>query len=224
MAFFKVFLATMRREWSGIDRLRLDKFYRLLRQVLTTVFAIFQKSNWDEELIGKYMNALVERSLLAKDQYPALGVNLHFADIFLSELRKFQPLSSETLGLMLQPCYGTLASAPDKSLLERVKTCVFIPLLEEAETYVKSMQAGNEVDESSFGPLAVTLPISARLFELASSETTSHANRKVLYEIHAECVKLDQLVASAGVDFRKKVRGGTNSDIEMGEGNVTRCY
>lgn len=218
LAFFEVFLTTMRREWGGIDRLRLDKFYRLLRQFLVRVFSLLQKSKWDEEMIGKYMDALVERSLLAKDQYPALGVSLHFVDIFLGELRKFQPLSAGTLRLMLQPCYATLASAPDKSLLKRLKETVFMPLLEEARTFVINMQAGREVDENSFGPHVISLPLGARLFELASLEATPQANRKVLYEIHAEYAKLDKLVAAAGIDLSSiKIGGGCNSDTEMAE-------
>lgn len=218
LAFFEVFLTTMRREWNGIDRLRLDKFYRLLRQFLVRVFTLLQKSKWDEETIGKYMGALVEKSLLAKDQHPALGVNLHFAEIFLEELRKFQPLSAGTLRLMLQPCYATLASASDKTLLKRVKENVFMPLLEEARTFVNNMQAGTEVDENSFGPHVVSLPLGARIFELASLEATPQANRKVLYEIHAEYTKLDKLVAAAGIDLSTiKIGGGSNNDIEMAE-------
>ncbi|KAG0602814.1 hypothetical protein M758_10G043300 [Ceratodon purpureus] len=217
LAFFEVFLTTMRREWGGIDRLRLDKFYRLLRQFLIRVFTLLQKSKWDEETIGKYMNALVEKSLLANDQYPALGVNLHFVDIFLTELRKFQPISAGTLRLMLQPCYATLASAPDKSLLKRVKECVFMPLLEEAQTFVMKTQDGSEVDENSFGPHVVSLPLGARLFELASLESTPQANRKILYDINAEYAKLDKLVAAAGIDLSSIKIGGGNSDIEMTE-------
>ena len=216
LAFFEVFLTTMRREWGGIDRLRLDKFYRLLRQFLISVFTVFQKSKWDEETIGKYTSALVERSLLADDQCPALGVNLHFVDIFLPELRKFQPLSTGTLRLMLQPCYATLASASDKSLLRRVKECVFMPLLEEAQLFMKNLLDGSEVDEKSFGPHVISLSLSTRFFELASVESTPHVNRKLLYEISAEYAKLDKLVAAAGMNLSTlKIGGGCNRDIEM---------
>ncbi|XP_024390974.1 uncharacterized protein [Physcomitrium patens] len=218
LAFFEVFLTTMRREWNGIDSLRLDKFYRLLRQVLVKVFAILQRSNWDKKSVRKFMNSLVERSLLANDKHPALGVNLHLVDIFLPVLRKFHPLDADTFSLMLQPCYATLGSAPDKSLMKRVKEGVFMPLLEEAVTFVKNTQCGNEVDENSFGPHVVSLSLSARIFELASSETTPQANRKVFYEIHAECTKVDQLVAFAGIDLNfKKIKDSSSPDLRMGE-------
>lgn len=41
------------------------------------------------------------------------------------------------------------------------------------------MQAGVEFDESRSGPLTVTLPISGRLFESATSEPASKLNNKL---------------------------------------------
>ena len=213
--FYKVFLSTMRREWGGIDRLRLDKFYLLLRQFFVRVLVILQKNNWDEELVGKFMDILVERALLAKDEYPALGVNLHLMDIFLPEIRKMQPLSAGTLRLMLEPCYTTLTRTTDRTLLKRVKDCVFEPLLKEAQTFAKSNQAGIASEDSSFGPHVISLLVGSRLFELASDETTPQANRKLLYEIHSEYAKLDKLLNVAGIDPTTLIVGGT--DTEMGE-------
>ena len=42
LQFFKVFLVTMRREWAGIDRLRLDKFYLLLRRYLVHMLMVLE--------------------------------------------------------------------------------------------------------------------------------------------------------------------------------------
>ncbi len=61
------------------------------------------------------MNVLLERALLVKDEFRALGINLHMTNIFLDELRKVQPLSSHTLGLMLEPFYSTIAASSNKS-------------------------------------------------------------------------------------------------------------
>jgi ribosomal RNA-processing protein 1 len=103
-------------------------------------------------------------------------------------------------------------------LLKRVKECVFMPLLEETQIFVKNMQDGSEVDKKSFGPHVVSLPLGARLFDLASLESTPQANRKVLYDINAEYAKLDKLVAAAGIDLSSiKIGGGCNSDVEMAE-------
>ncbi|CAM6003746.1 unnamed protein product [Sphagnum balticum] len=200
--FFKVFLSTMRREWGGIDRLRLDKFYLLLRQVLVRVFAVLQKHEWEDSTVEKFMNALLERALLVKDEFPALGINLHMTDIFLDELRKVQPLSSHTLGLMLEPFYSTIAASSDKSLLKRVRERVFNSLLEDAQGFISRKQESKlDREDETFGAQVLSLPLVTRLFALASASSTPQANRKVLYEICDCFSKLEKLVAVAGVDI-----------------------
>lgn len=44
--YFSVFLETMRREWFGIDRLRLDKFMMLVRKFVHAVFQSLQAQKW----------------------------------------------------------------------------------------------------------------------------------------------------------------------------------
>ncbi len=200
--FFKVFLSTMRREWGGIDRLRLDKFYLLLRQVLVRVFVVLRKREWEDSTVEKFMNALLERALLVKNEFPALGINLHMTDIFLDELRKVQPLSSHTLGLMLEPFYSTIAASSDKSLLKRVRERVFDSLLEDAQGFISRKQESKlDREDETFGAQVLSLPVVTRLFALASAVTTPQANRKVLYEICDGFSKLEKLVAVAGVDI-----------------------
>ncbi|MGH0136488.1 UNVERIFIED_CONTAM: hypothetical protein FKN15_061131 [Acipenser sinensis] len=46
--FLETFLQTMNREWNGIDRLRLDKFYKLIRMVLRQSFEMLKRGSWDE--------------------------------------------------------------------------------------------------------------------------------------------------------------------------------
>lgn len=46
LAYFRVFFTTMRREWFGIDRLRLDKFMVLVRKVVQQTFLYFRQANW----------------------------------------------------------------------------------------------------------------------------------------------------------------------------------
>lgn len=44
--YFSVFLGTMRREWFGIDRLRLDKFMMLVRKFVHALFESLQAQKW----------------------------------------------------------------------------------------------------------------------------------------------------------------------------------
>jgi len=48
MLYFDTFLATMHREWMGIDRLRMDKFYLLFRFMLQNAFICLKNNDWDD--------------------------------------------------------------------------------------------------------------------------------------------------------------------------------
>ena len=44
--YFTCFVLTMRREWFGIDRLRLDKFLMLIRKFMCRMFKLLADSKW----------------------------------------------------------------------------------------------------------------------------------------------------------------------------------
>ena len=49
LIFLNAFWATMAREWSGIDRLRLDKYYFLIRSFVKKTFQMLQRDRWNSE-------------------------------------------------------------------------------------------------------------------------------------------------------------------------------
>jgi ribosomal RNA-processing protein 1 len=53
-SFASAFFITMRREWHTIDRLRLDKFYSLIRRFLCELFVCLRNCHWDIELCDSY--------------------------------------------------------------------------------------------------------------------------------------------------------------------------
>lgn len=184
--YLQVYLTTMRREWSGIDRLRLDKFCLLMRKCLNHAFLALEKVGWNTERTNIYMDVFRERTLLADDTYAAHGVNLHLADMYLDELRKFLPIPEHSFLLLLEPFLRTLASCSYKPLLRRVRQMVFDPLVDEGTRFASSLAKDEEDGEAgrSLGSLAVSIPLGARLFELAACPSTRQANRKILYELH----------------------------------------
>lgn len=44
--YYQAFIRTMRREWMGIDHLRLDKFMMLLRKFLAQLLRVLQGNAW----------------------------------------------------------------------------------------------------------------------------------------------------------------------------------
>ncbi|KAL2634761.1 hypothetical protein R1flu_006240 [Riccia fluitans] len=195
VTFFKVFISTMRREWGGIDKLRLDKFYLLLRKFLAHMFKVLDAKGWDHALTARFIEALEERTLLATDRFPALGVNLHFTDVYWDEFRKFLPAPRGVLELLLRPFYTILSVNTDKPLLKRVREHIFDPLVEDGRRFSQDIQSEeSEKKARTLGYLLHSTPIVSRLFDLASSASTPQANRKLLYELHAEFSKVSKLL------------------------------
>lgn len=48
MLFFETHLATMNREWNGIDRLRMDKFYMLVRNMFQESLIYLKSKEWEK--------------------------------------------------------------------------------------------------------------------------------------------------------------------------------
>lgn len=200
LKFFKVFLMTMRREWAGIDRLRLDKFYLLLRKCLGHMLLALQTSGWHADPTNEFMDMFLENVFLAKDPYAALGINLHYADIFLQELKNYLPFGVDTFKLLLEPFLVVCAHALDKSLLQRIKENIFNHLLDVSRLVISAKKEGQPLDPvvEMLGSLALSLPLGSEAFRLASLPSTLQANRKVLYEVHSEYEKLENLLETSG--------------------------
>ncbi|KAL3693055.1 hypothetical protein R1sor_006706 [Riccia sorocarpa] len=219
ITFFKVFLSTMRREWVGIDKLRLDKFYLLLRKFLAYVFKVLDSRDWDQALTARFMEALEERTLLATDRFPALGINLHFIDIYWDEFRKFLPASRGVLEVLLRPFYTILSKSTDKLLLKRVRENIFDPLVEDGRRFSQDIES-EESDRKArtLGYLLHSTPIVSRLFDLASSTSIPQANRKLLYELHEEfskvCKVLNAIDASVYDSYFQKNESKSLGNIE----------
>lgn len=50
--YYTTFIATMRREWAGIDHLRLDKFLMLVRRFFAAALRQLQANAWCVECAG----------------------------------------------------------------------------------------------------------------------------------------------------------------------------
>ncbi|XP_029416637.1 ribosomal RNA processing protein 1 homolog A isoform X2 [Nannospalax galili] len=85
--FLRAFWQTMIREWVGIDRLRLDKFYMLMRMVLSESLKALKTQGWEERQVEQLLELLTTEILNPDSQAPN-GVKSHFLEIFLEELTK----------------------------------------------------------------------------------------------------------------------------------------
>lgn len=203
--YFSVFLLTMRREWNGIDGLRLDKFYLLIRRFLHSVFELMKKYKWDSDLVGRLIAVLDERTIGDTDKVQGNGVNYHTASVFFEELRPFLPLKLETLDLLLKPFLHVMSSSPDKVLLGKIRLNVFDVLLTNGKKLLEAKKRGADVDAHDdvavYGSVALRMGFAGRLFELGSSADCFQGNRKLLFALHEEFLKLEKDLESSGVEI-----------------------
>ncbi|KDD76619.1 hypothetical protein H632_c159p2 [Helicosporidium sp. ATCC 50920] len=83
--YHDAFVETMRREWFGIDRLRLDKFMMLVRRIMHTMFVLLASRGWPK---AEVLHCCEQWMALLLPNTSGLGVGLsyHVTDIFLTEL------------------------------------------------------------------------------------------------------------------------------------------
>lgn len=208
LQYFSVFLITLRREWTGIDRLRLDKFYLLVRKFVNGFFCLMRKHKWDLEYLGKFVEALEEKGLLANDNIFGNGVNYHLVSVFLDESKGFKlPLErKEVMDCLFRPFFSLMERSPDKILVGKVKSCVFDTLLDRGRALLKQKknavhdkQGGN--GDVLLGIIALKMEFSGRFFEVGSSTNCVQGNRKVVLGLHEDFLKLEKQLEASGIDI-----------------------
>lgn len=223
LQYFSVFLVTLRREWNGIDHLRLDKFYLLIRKFVNSMFSLMKKFKWELEYLLKFVDVLEERALLCQDKAFGNGVNYHIVSVFLDELKGFNvPVSSiEVLDCLFRPFLGVMKSSLDKVLVVKVRSCIFDVLLRMGKDLLE--RESNEFDRADYGKgelilgiIALKMNFSARLYETGSAADCIQGNRKVIFEFHQAFMKLEKELETSGIDI-DKIAEVTEIDDDDGE-------
>ncbi|KAL6532827.1 hypothetical protein OROGR_013787 [Orobanche gracilis] len=205
LGFFRGFLVTLRREWSGIDRLRLDKFYLLIRCFMRTLFELMRLRKWDMGVLVEYFGVLESDGFLAEDKLQGNGVNYHVVSVFLDELKVVGfPVKKEAVDVILRPFFAVMMSNNDRILLGKVKSCLFGELVKLGKEVLAKKKMEVDFDEKDGGMLlglvALKMGLSGKLYEIGSSPECIQGNRKVVFELHEEFLKLEKDLELSGVE------------------------
>ncbi|BGP23654.1 nucleolar protein Nop52 variant [Rhodotorula toruloides] len=138
LAYLRGFWHAVTREWSGIDRLRMDKFLLLMRRFVFVAFKLLEREGWDARAIKEYNEMLVgpKGPLRVEDPKIPHSLAYHLFDIYLDEIERLASSSdadaapARTLPLvaLLQPMYTTAARAANSTMYSRLIENVFTPL------------------------------------------------------------------------------------------------
>lgn len=218
--YLSVFFTTLRREWSGIDVLRLDKFYLLIRRFVNCSFQLLKKNSWDIELSRLVMTIYEEKSLLANEKkFLGNGVNYHIVSVFLEEIKSYLPLSGEIYEILFKPLLRVASSCQDKVLVGKIRNNVFEHLLCMGKSLLDKKKNGEgdiEDDEvMNLGTIALKMGFAAKFYELGSSSDCFQGNRKVLFGLHKEFLKLEKDLEVSGIEVSIPAVQVDNGDEEV---------
>lgn len=86
--FLDAFWVIMAREWEGLDRYRLDKFYLLLRRYHAAALRRLLQEGWDEDWVSDYVQIMHHIPLNLENIKVPNGIRFHMFDIYLDELER----------------------------------------------------------------------------------------------------------------------------------------
>ncbi|KAI8813313.1 nucleolar protein,Nop52-domain-containing protein [Cladochytrium replicatum] len=75
-------------QWTGIDHLRLDKYYTLLRTMHYFGFRFLERMGWEDEYLDEYLCILRSGPLEQQESKVPDGLKYHTVEVFFDELEK----------------------------------------------------------------------------------------------------------------------------------------
>ena len=199
--FAKTFFAMMMREWPGIDRLRLNKFYTLLKCVLKNSLRQLHRAGWPAGG-AEGLAEVLQLGPLSSRSPPGLRYWLvdNLVPALVGELKA--EVRTEVVMALLEPLFIALGDAVDPHSLQRTTDAVdalLEALKPEAEAEAEAVEDDASGEEEESAPrLQAKLPLpllAERLFGLASAKRTRETNRTHLYALQQ---RVEALAAASG--------------------------
>lgn len=173
------FFRTMRREWEGLDHLRIDKFYSLIRFTVHEYFQMTKEAGWNGDDLEEMMRIVKEEVFFSKPD----GLRYHVAQLLIEELNKVdRNVSTDTMQRVLRPAYACFT---EQGGLSKDFAIRFI-----LEPFVV-MNFDDE--EGPAFPSVNFKAIESTVFAIAADVPMSPQDRDALYEIHAELKRIAKL-------------------------------
>ncbi|NXV83474.1 RRP1B protein, partial [Atlantisia rogersi] len=148
--FIQTFWQTMNREWNGIDYLRLDKYYMLMRLILRQSFEVLKRHEWDESLAELLLQVLM-KEVMDPDSNSPTGIKFHFIDIYLAELAKVgaKELTADQNLKFIEPFCRIAAKSKDRRVLHAVATGIFELIVDQSPYAIEDLmkELGSNSDE-----------------------------------------------------------------------------
>ncbi|KAK9538156.1 hypothetical protein VZT92_005709 [Zoarces viviparus] len=154
LLYLESFLQTFGREWTGIDRLRMDKFFQLVRFMFRQTFEMLKRRNWESSAIGRFLELLTAQLLQSGSGAPS-GLQFHILDLYMTELAAVgsAELTADQNLIFIEPFCKTAAKTKDRSLFSAICNSVLSTIIDQApfaiEDLMKELKAAEHSDSDS---------------------------------------------------------------------------
>ncbi|KAJ1920135.1 hypothetical protein H4219_001508 [Mycoemilia scoparia] len=202
--YIRCFWETMAREWLGLDKHRLDKFYLLMRRVFYISLQALHQSNWDKDALNEFASIYQDTALSPGDYRVPDSLRCHIGDIFIDELTRLnveinmesEDVQTIPVAAILEPAIHYMSRTKDIHIFKKLLSKIFVPLslqAQKAETEKKPKMALNYIDRgnSETGPLNTVnflknaIPdIKQRLLQITEDESVFTAGRRRIATIY----------------------------------------
>uniref|UniRef100_A0A7N8X156 Ribosomal RNA processing 1 n=1 Tax=Mastacembelus armatus TaxID=205130 RepID=A0A7N8X156_9TELE len=149
--YLESFLQTFKREWTGIDRLRMDKFFQLVRFMFRQTFEMLKRKNWEDSVVARFLELLTTQLLQNVSAAPS-GLQFHILDLYMTELATVgsaELTASQNL-VFIEPFCKTAVKTKDRSLFGAICNSIFSAIVDQApfaiEDLIKEVKAAEDLD------------------------------------------------------------------------------
>ncbi|KAM4730948.1 LOW QUALITY PROTEIN: ribosomal RNA processing protein 1 homolog B-like [Anableps anableps] len=152
LMYLESFLKTFKREWTGIDRLRMDKFYQLVRFIFRQAFDVLRRRSWENSAVGKFWSCL--KCHLLHDSEAPSGLLLHILDLYMTELAAVgaAELTADQNLTFIEPFCRKAAKTRNHTLFSAICKSFFSTIIDQAPFAVEDlMKEVKTVEDSDSG-------------------------------------------------------------------------
>lgn len=148
--YFESFLQTFKREWTGIDRLRMDKFFQLVRFMFRQTFELLKRTNWEKSVVARFLEILTAQLLQSSSGAPA-GLQFHILDLYMTELAAVASaeLTADQNLIFIEPFCKTAAKTKEQSLFRAICNSIFSTIIDQAPFAIEDLMKEVEANEAS---------------------------------------------------------------------------
>ncbi|KAG7239125.1 hypothetical protein INR49_030005, partial [Caranx melampygus] len=171
--YLESFLLTFKREWTGIDRLRMDKFFQLVRFMFRQTFELLKRTDWESSVVSRFLQ-LVAAQLLQSGSEAPTGLQFHVLDLYMTELAAVgsAELTADQNLTFIEPFCKTAARTKDRILFRAICSSIFSTIIDQSPFAIEDL-----MKEFDYGALA------DKLLELSGRSSTPSHNRQRLYRV-----------------------------------------